>query len=264
MPHILVRFMSIEKPSQIKKSATVAIIWVILTLGAAAVIAYLGRTYILPNGNSLAEMLLPDARKNIFIEIVTHIFPGFIAGILLSAIIAAAMSTADSQLLVASSAFTSDIYKPLIRKEKAGDKEMLWIGRIVVLVVAVVAFFIAVQGLDDPKSWASDIMNMVENAWGLFGAAFGPVVILSLFWKRFNYKGAVAGIIGGAVADICWLLLFTSTIRPAVISNTGVYEIVPGFICGLIIAVVVTLATKAPGKEVEEIFARATDKSIDD
>ena len=107
-------------------------------------------------------------------------------------------------------------------------------------------------------------MNMVENAWGLFGASFGPVVILSLFWKRFNYAGAVAGIIGGAVADITWLLLFTSTIRPAAISDTGIYEIVPGFIAGLIIAVVVTLATKAPGKEVEAIYAKATDKSVDD
>jgi sodium/proline symporter len=174
------------------------------------------------------------------------------------------MSTADSQLLVASSAFTSDIYKPLLRKNSASDKEMLWVGRIVVLVVAVVAFFIARQGLDDSQSWAADIMNMVENAWGLFGASFGPVVILSLFWKRFNYAGAVAGIIGGAVADIAWLLLFTSTIRPAAISDTGIYEIVPGFVAGLIIAVVVTLATKAPGKEVEAIYAKATDKSVDD
>ena len=264
MPHILVRFMSIEKPSQIKKSATVAIIWVILTLGAAAVIAYLGRTYIMSNGQSLAEFLLPDGRKRVFIEVVCDIFPGFIAGILLSAIIAAAMSTADSQLLVASSAFTSDIYKPLIRKDKASDKEMLWLGRIVVLIVAVVAFFIARIGLDNEKSWAADIMNMVENAWGLFGASFGPVVILSLFWKRFNYKGAVAGIIAGAVADIAWLLLFTSTIKPAIINDTGIYEIVPGFIIGLIVAVVVTLITKAPGKEVEDIYARATDKTIDD
>ncbi|MCQ2473974.1 MAG: sodium/proline symporter [Saccharofermentans sp.] len=264
MPHILVRFMSINKPSQIKKSATVAIIWVILTLGAAVLIAYFGRTYIMSNGTSLAEMLLPDGRKRIFIEIVSDIFPEFIAGILLSAIIAAAMSTADSQLLVASSAFTSDIYKPLIRKDKASDKEMLWLGRIVVLVVAIVAFFIARQGLDNEKSWAADIMNMVENAWGLFGASFGPVVILSLFWKRFNYTGAVAGIIAGAVADIAWLLLFTSTIATPVITDTGIYEIVPGFIFGLIVAVVATLATKAPGKDVEAIYAKATDKSVDD
>lgn len=264
MPHILVRFMSINKPSQIKKSATVAIIWVILTLGAAVLIAFFGRTYIMSNGVSLAEMLLPDGRKRIFIEIVSDIFPEFIAGILLSAIIAAAMSTADSQLLVASSAFTSDIYKPLIRKDKASDKEMLWLGRIVVLVVAIVAFFIARQGLDNEKSWAADIMNMVENAWGLFGASFGPVVILSLFWKRFNYTGAVAGIIAGAIADIAWLLLFTSTIATPVITDTGIYEIVPGFIFGLIVAVVATLATKAPGKDVEAIYAKATDKSVDD
>ena len=264
MPHILVRFMSINKPSQIKKSAAVAIVWVILTLGAAIIIAYLGRTYILSDGTSLAEMLLPDGRKRIFIEIVCDIFPGFLAGVLLSAIIAAAMSTADSQLLVASSAFTSDIYKPLLRKDKANDKEMLWIGRLVVVIVAVVAFFIARQGLDNEKSWAADIMNMVENAWGLFGSSFGPVVILSLFWKRFNYAGAVAGIIAGAVADIAWLLMFTSTIGTPVISDTGIYEIVPGFICGLIVSVIVTLATKAPGKEVEAIYSRATDKSIDD
>ena len=270
MPHILVRFMSINKPSQVKKSAAVAIVWVILTLGAAIVIAYLGRTYMLSDGKSLAETLLikaadgSDMRKRIFIEIVCDIFPGFLAGILLSAIIAAAMSTADSQLLVASSAFTSDIYKPLLRKDKASDKEMLWVGRIVVLIVAVVAFFIALAGIDNPNSWSANIMAMVENAWGLFGASFGPVIILSLFWKRFNYPGAVAGIIAGAVADIAWLLCFTDTISTPLITDTGIYEIVPGFICGLIVAIVATLVTKAPSKEVEDIYNRATDKSIDD
>ena len=149
------------------------------------------------------------------------------------------------------------ILKPLIRKDKASDKEMLWLGRIVVLVVAVVAFFIARQGLDNEKSWAADIMNMVENAWGLFGASFGPVVILSLFWKRFNYVGAVAGIIGGAVVDIAWLLLFTGTIREAIITNTGIYEIVPGFICGGIAAIIVTKISPEPGKEVTDIFDSA-------
>ena len=93
---------------------------------------------------------------------------------------------------------------------------------------------------------ASDIMNMVENAWGLFGASFGPVVILSLFWKRFNYKGAVAGILGGAIADILWLLCFTGTVIEPLIVNTGVYEILPGFIIGAIVAVITTLCTEAP------------------
>ena len=193
-----------------------------------------------------------------------HIFFGIIAGILLAAIVAAAMSTADSQLLVASSSFTSDIYKPLLRKEKAGEKEVLWVGRIVVLLVSVVAFCIASSGINNANSWANSIMSMVENAWGLFGASFGPVVILSLFWKRFNYAGACAGIIAGAVVDIAWLLLFTNTIMPALIANSGIYEILPGFIANTIVAVIASLATKAPSKEVEAIFASATDPSVDD
>lgn len=265
MPHILVRFMAIKKSSMVKKSSTVAIIWVILTLGAAIVIAFLARTYLLADGGSLAESLLPAGiQQNIFIEIVNDIFPGFFAGIILSAIIAASMSTADSQLLVASSSFTSDIYKPLIRKNKASDKELLWVGRIVVLLVTIVGLIIAMSGLNSTSSWASNIMAMVENAWGLFGAAFGPVVILSLFWKRFNYAGAVAGILAGAIADIAWLVLFTSTVTDAVICNTGVYEILPGFIAGAIVAVIVTLCTKAPNDAVLEIYKNATDKTIDD
>lgn len=265
MPHILVRFMSIKKSSMIKKSSSVAIIWVILTLGAAVVIAYLARTYLLSDGSSLANELLPAGNKqNLFIRIVDDMFPGFIAGILLSAIIAASMSTADSQLLVASSSFTSDIYKPIIRKNKASEKEMLWVGRIVVLIVSIVALLISLSGLGNSTSWASNIMNMVENAWGLFGAAFGPVVILSLFWKRFNYAGAVAGILTGAAVDIAWLLLFTNTVTDALIKNIGVYEIIPGFIASAIVAIGVTLCTKAPNEKVTQIFEAAVDKSIDD
>jgi sodium/proline symporter len=252
MPHILVRFMGIEKPSMIKKASTVAIIWVILTLGAASAIAILGRTYLLSNGTSLAALLLPDNRKAIFITVVEDLYPSFIAGLMLAAIIAAAMSTADSQLLVASSSFASDLYKPLIRKNKASDKEVGWVSRLVVVIVAVVAYFIASSG----SEWASDIMAMVENAWGLFGAAFGPVVILSLFWKRFNFSGAFAGIVAGAVTDGLWLVFLTA--------KTGIYEILPGFVVGMIAAVVVTLVTKAPGAEVEAIFTRATDAEIDD
>ena len=167
MPHIIVRFMSIEKPSMMKKAATVAIIWVVLTLGAAIAIAILARTYIFNDGTSVAGTLLPvGAQQNIFITIVQKLFPGFIAGLLLAAIIAAAMSTADSQLLVASSSFTSDLYKPMIRKNKASDKELLWVGRIVVLVVAVIAYFIA----SSTSEGASSIMDMVGNAWGGFGS----------------------------------------------------------------------------------------------
>ena len=261
MPHIIVRFMGIKKPSQVKTASSVAIIWVVLTLGAAIAFAILGRTFLLSDGASLAETLLPAGKQqDIFIVLAQDIFPPIIAGLLLAAIVAAAMSTADSQLLVASSSFTSDLYKPMIRKNKASDKELLWVGRIVVIIVSIVAFFIAASG----SSWASSIMSMVENAWGLFGAAFGPVVLLSLFWKRLNYPGAVAGIVAGAVVDIAWLLCFTNTITDALIAPTGVYEILPGFIAGGIAAIVVSLCTKAPSEEVNAIFESATNPEIDD
>jgi sodium/proline symporter len=240
MPHILVRFMSIRKAKEVKKSAIVAIIWVILTLGAAVVIALMARKTVL--GAGLVE---GGTQERIFIEIVKTLFPGFIAGVLLSAIIAAAMSTADSQLLVASSSFTSDIYKPVFRKN-ASEKEMLWVGRGVVAVVAIVAFFIAKSGLSGESKFASSIMDMVSNAWGGFGAAFGPVIILSLFWKRFTYKGAIAGVLGGAIVDVLWLTFLTE--------STGVYELAPGFAAGLLCAVVVTLIDKKPSKEVTEIY----------
>ena len=245
MPHILVRFMSIKNSKMIKKSATVAIVWVILSLFAAILIAYFGRMLV-------ADQLLPDGnQKLIFIKLARDLFPPFVAGILLSAIIAASMSTADSQLLVASSSFTSDIYKPVFRK-KASDKETLWVGRLVVIIIAVVAYFIA----SSKSSGAQSIMEMVENAWGGFGSAFGPVIIFSIFWKRMTYKGAVAGVVGGAVTDVLWLLFLTD--------KTGIYELLPGFIVGAVCCLVVSLIDKKPSLEVEKIFETALDKSIDD
>ena len=245
MPHILVRFMGIKKSSMVKKSATVAIVWVILALFAAIIIAYFGRMLV-------AEELLADgSQKMVFIELARMIFPGFIAGLLMAAIIAAAMSTADSQLLVASSSFTSDIYRPVFRKN-ASDKEALWVGRIIVILVSVVAYFIA----SSKGSGAQAIMNMVENAWGGFGAAFGSVVILSVFWRRFNYKGALAGVIVGAVVDVAWLVFLTG--------STGVYELLPGFAASMLAAVVVTLLTSAPEKAVTDIFDRAVSADYDE
>ena len=254
MPHILVRFMGIKDPDQVKKSAWIASIWVVLSLGAAIAIAILGRTYLLGGTEALAAKLLPgSAQQMVFVTIVNSIFPSFIAGILLAAIIADSMSTADSQLLVASSAFSSDFYQPIVRKNKATDAEMLWVGRFIVMIVAFVAFYIAASGIGKPGSWASSIMDMVENAWGLFGAAFGPVVILSLFWRRFNYAGALAGIVGGALVDIICLYNLKGWL-----GGTYLYEIVPGFVAGFAIAVIATLLTKKPGQEVDAIFEKAT------
>ncbi len=240
MPHILVRFMSIKKAKDINKAATIAIIWVVLALGAVIVLAILGRMIVGP------ELLESGSQSLVFVKMAQKYFPPFVAGILMAAIIAASMSTADSQLLVASSSFTSDIYKPAIRKN-ASNKEALWVGRVIVLLVAVVAYFIA----SSKSEGAQAIMNLVENAWAGFGSAFGPVVLLSVFWKRLTYKGALAGVIGGALADVIWLAGGLS-------ASTGVYELVPGFAIGLILAVVVSLIDKKPSEETIAVFESAT------
>ncbi len=259
MPHIIVRFMAIEKPSMVKKSATVAIIWVVLSLAATIMIAYLGRMFVYSDGTDLSAVLLANGKQSlVFVELARDVFPAFIAGLLLAAIIAASMSTADSQLLVAASSFSSDLYKPIVRKN-ASNKEMLWVSRLVVVAIAVVAFCIA----SSKGKAAQAIMDLVSNAWGIFGAAFGPVVLFSLFWKRFTYKGAVAGILVGAIVDMLWLWLPVSG-GLTLTAITGIYEIIPGFVFGAIAALVVTLLDKAPSKEVEAIFERATDNSIDD
>ncbi len=239
MPHILVRFMSIKEPSMVKKSSLVAIVWVVLALLAVIVIAVMGRIMV------GAELLAESAQSLVFIKLARMLFPPFIAGILLAAIISASMSTADSQLLVASSSFTSDIYKPIIRKN-ASDKETLWVGRGVVLVVSVVAYFIA----SSKAEGAQAIMNLVENAWAGFGSAFGPVVILSLFWRRFTYRGALAGVIAGALTDVAWYVFLSA--------ETGIYELIPGFAVGMITSIVATLIDKKPADEVVAIFDEAT------
>lgn len=232
MPHIIIRFMSLKSGKELKKSAKIGISWTTLIIIFSVAAGCIGRVFL----GDIADSSV------VFITMVRKIFPAIISGILLSAILAAAMSTADSQLLASASAFASDVYKPIIRKGKSGDTEMLWAGRIVVLIIAVIAVIIA----SNPNS--GTIMGLVENAWGVFGAAFGPAIMLSLFWKRFNFAGAVAGILAGAVVDICWL---------AFLSSTGIYEIIPGAIASLIAAILVSKLTKAPGKEVEELFDKA-------
>ena len=235
MPHIIIRYMSLRSQKELKKSAKIGITWTALIVLFAAIIGIVGRLFL-----GYEEAI--NSNELVFIQMVRTIFPPLLSGILLSAILAASMSTADSQLLAASSAFASDVYKPVIRKNKASDKELLWVGRFVVLGVAVIALLIAA----DPAS--ASIMGLVSNAWGVFGAAFGPTIMLSLFWKRFNFKGAVAGILTGAVVDICWL---------AFLSSTGIYEILPGFVVSTVVAVAVTLLTKKPSEEVEELFDKA-------
>ena len=233
MPHILVRYISIKSEHEMRKSQIIGSSWTTLILIMSCVVGIVGRKFL---GDGLEDQSL------VFVTMVRKVFPAFIAGILLSAILAAAMSTADSQLLASSSAFASDIYKPVMRKN-ASDHEMLWAGRIIVVVISVVAFFIA----NSPN--CGGIMALVECAWAGFGSAFGPVILLALYWRRLTYSGAVAGVTVGFVVDALWYAFLSG--------STGLYEIIPGFLCGLIAAVVVSLLSKAPGKEVTDLFDRA-------
>ena len=235
MPHIIIRFMSINSQKELRKSAKIGITWTALIVTFAAFVGIVGRMFIgfdeTVNSNSL-----------VFVVMTRKIFPALISGVILSAILAAAMSTADSQLLAAASAFASDVYRPVIRRNHAGNREMLWAGRIVVLVIAVIALMIA----SNPNS--GSIMALVSNAWGVFGAAFGPAIILSLFWKRTTFSGASAGIFVGALVDILWLMKM---------SHTGIYEIIPGFFAGLLTAVLISLISPKPSKDVDELFDKA-------
>lgn len=235
MPHILVRYMSVKSEAEMKKSRVIGICWTALILLMASVVGLTGHQF-------LGAFLEKGSQQLVFITIVRQIFPALIAGIMLSAILAASMSTADSQLLASSSAFASDVYKPVFRKN-ATDKEMLWAGRIVVGIIAVIALFIAMS----PS--CQGIMALVECAWAAFGAAFGPAILLSLYWKRFTYKGAIAGIVTGFVVDALWYVFLSS--------STGLYEIIPGFIASLIVAIVVSKMDKEPSKEIEELFEKA-------
>lgn len=241
MPHILIRYISIKSEKEMNKSRIIGCSWILIILIMSALVGIFGRQF-------LGDALVEEGNQLVFIQMVRKTFPVFIGGIVLSAILAASMSTADSQLLASSSSFASDIYKPVFRKNNVTDKEMLWAGRIIVIIISVVAYLIASS--PDCKG----IMALVECAWAGFGSAFGPVIILALYWKRFTYAGAVAGICSGFIVDALWYVFLSA--------KTGLYEIIPGFICGMIVAVVVSLISKAPSKEVCDLFEEAK-KPID-
>lgn len=249
MPHILVRYMAIKNEKEMRKSQIIGSCWTAIILLMATIVGLVAHEYL---GGSLAA-----ADKNLaFVQIVRTIFGwgalALLGGILVSAIIAASMSTADSQLLASSSAFASDIYKTTIKKD-ATDKEMLWVGRIAVAIVSLIAFVIAlcVYYFD-----LGGIMELVSAAWSVFGAAFGPAVLLALYWKRFTFRGACGAVITGFVVSILWMILFNLGYYgfSAVIFDTGVYEIVPGFLLSLLAGVVFSITDKEPSEEVVELF----------
>ena len=247
MPHIIVRFMAIKNSKMIKKSATIAITWVIISLFAAVFIGILVRYY---PGNAFfyidATEQLVNNSELIFITLVQRIFPPLLIGIFLSAVLASIMSTADSQLLVTASAVVNDFYTVVINK-KASDKKQMWISRAAVMVISIIACILALFN-------NNSIMSIVSNAWAGFGAAFGPAIIFSLYWKRLTLKGTVSGIIGGGLTVIIWTYLLNWSDK--------LYSIIPGFIISVILTVVVSLIDEKPSKEVEELFDTAISADI--
>ena len=236
MPHILIRFMGIRSNKEVALSRRIATIWVVIAFIGTLIVGSLGTVY-------LPEILSPSAAETVFSATIQKMFPAFIGGIFLCAILAAAMSTADSQLLVASSAFSQDIFKGLIKKD-ATTKEVLSISRIAVFIIAAVAF---VLSLDENSS----IFGLVSYAWAGFGATFGPLVLLALFWKGATAKGAIAGLIGGGVTVVAWHNI-PATVAPIF----GVYEILPAFIVCLVLAVVVSLLDKNKDPEMIAEFEK--------
>ncbi|MBR4504777.1 MAG: sodium/proline symporter PutP [Candidatus Methanomethylophilaceae archaeon] len=235
MPHIIVRYMSIRDPEEVKISRRVSLIWITIALFAAILVGLVGRAYI-------GEAAIADGfnAEHIFIEMAGDLFPPIIAGLLFAAVMAAIMSTADSQLLVASSAITNDILGKY-GKYKGQPKILMWISRLIVVLVAVFALILALYGGDS-------IMGLVSYAWAGFGAAFGPLMILSLYWKRMNFYGALASVFVGFITVILWNTF---------LSGTGIYELLPGFVFALIAGVVVSLATPEPSADIQNEFDEA-------
>lgn len=235
MPHILVRFMAIESPDKVKQARLIAMVWVVISLIFAVVVGLVGRAYLYP------EFLGDGGSETVFMVLVNSMFTPVIAGILLAAILAAIMSTADSQLLVAASAFTEDIYR-IVMKKDASEKELVWLGRLAVIAISAIAYMIA----RDPNN---SVMGLVSYAWAGFGAAFGPIIIFSLFWKRTTRNAALGGMLSGGLMVILWKQLSGGIF--------DLYEIVPGFVLSCIVIYVVSILDKeGPSAEIQEEFDR--------
>ena len=246
MPHILVRFMSIDNPAEVKGSRRIAMTWVTISLAAATVIGLVFHLYLKQRGLTLADV--GGDPEKCFMVMINGIFAnGFLvrifAGILLSAIMAAIMSTADSQLLVSASSFSNDFYKVVLRK-KASNKELILVSRLAVGAVSLVAIILA---MNTQSEFFKVVMKMVSFAWAGFGAAFGPLILLALFWKRTNLAGAISGMVVGAVTCFVWKFVLAE--HAAQYPVFGLYELAPGFLLAFVVTVVVSLLTPKPSKE---------------
>ena len=232
-PHLLVRFMAISDAKELKKSTNIAMVWVILSLLAAIFVGLIGHVYMLP------EKLVGTDAETIFLVMTERLFSPFMAGLIWSAVLAAIMSTASAQLLVTASAIANDFYANIIHKT-ATDKELVLVSRIVVLLVAAISIFLALN----PDSL---ILTMVAYAWAGFGASFGPAIIFSLFWKRMTRRGCIAGIVVGGLTVLIWKQF----------AFFGLYEIVPGFIFSSIAIYIVSIFDKLPPRPVLKDYKEA-------
>lgn len=245
-PHILPRFMAIKSDKEIQPARIIAMIWVIITLGMAVVVGMVGAVLI----PGLADP------ESVFMSMVQQLFPAVISGILLTAILAAIMSTADSQLLVTSSAVSSDIYAGMINK-KATPKQTLWVSRITVIVISIIAALLVCVENPEPGTLLakinSSVFDLVSFAWAGFGAAFGPIVLFSLFWKKTTKPAALWGIISGGVTAAFWWTMSGGIF--------DIYEIIPGFIISSLVIVIISLFTKNP-PEIDETFDKVKNTSF--
>lgn len=237
-PHILVRFMAVDSVKSIPNARRIGMTWMTLCLGGAVAAGFFGIAYFQQHPE-LAGVVNANP-ETVFMELTKILFNPWVAGVVLAAILAAVMSTLSCQLLVCSSTLTEDFYKSFLRKN-ASQNELVWVGRGMVLMIALLAIWMA----GNPES---KVLGLVSYAWAGFGAAFGPLIILSLFWKRMTLNGALAGMVVGALIVILWKNLW---------ADTGIYEIIPGFVCSWIAIVVVSLLGKAPSHEVTDRFEEA-------
>ena len=237
MPHVLVKFMAIRRSDDLKISRRIAVVWVILSLTAAVLIGIIGRM-LFPDA-----LLTQSASENVFILLSTNFFLPIFAGLVMAGILAATISSSDSYLLIAASAFSKNVYQGILKRD-ATDREVLWVSRGTLVVVSALAMLIA---LDEN----SIIFTVVSFAWAGFGATFGPAMLFSLFWKRTTRSGIIAGMISGGGMVFLWKLLLNP-----LGGIFGLYELLPAFILSCIVIFVVSLLSKAPSEEIQEEFGK--------
>ncbi|MDD3198542.1 MAG: sodium/proline symporter PutP [Eubacteriales bacterium] len=241
MPHVLLRFMAIKDANMLKKSRVIAVVWVLISLAAAVAIGIVGSA-IFPG-----ELTGADSER-VFILMSTKLLTPVLAGVILSGILAATMSTSDSQLLMTSSSISQNLFKGVLKKD-ASEKQVMWVSRLTVILVAAAAALMAINP-------SGTIFKIVSHAWAGFGATFGPLMLCALFWKRTTFKGALAGMVSGGVTALLW---------PKLLYPLGgvyaVYELLPAFIISLILIIVVSLLDKKPSAAIEAEFEQARSSS---